>query len=186
MEEDILKLIEKLKNIDWHVRETMILELGNIAVESKSKVIAKIINLIEEPIKGRHKFKQTALRLCELYEQEMDMVVDALVSILENDSDNHVRVAAANALGEIGELAKLAIPELTDASVDDDKSICIAASCALEKIGPEDDVRYQDDKECNIIGYVQTYIQLANTDEDAKESVIKLIKEYQAKQDENK
>ena len=53
-----------------------------------------------------------------------------------NDSDDHVRVSAASALGEIGSKDKHVVEKLTNALRDSDFVVRLAAAGALGRIGP--------------------------------------------------
>jgi HEAT repeat protein len=129
---DIPRLIRDLKEGDENGRAEAAEALGELGADGKPALPALLSALGDEG----ERVRQNALRAIIAIGPDA-RTTQALTNSLK-DSDPLVRALSANALGQLGPLARKSIPALCEALHDRDEDVQKEAATALEAIsGPE-------------------------------------------------
>jgi len=125
---DIQRLIRDLKQGDENTRAEAAEALGDLGTAGKKALPALLMALGDEG----ERIRQNALRAIIAIGPD-EKAIQPLTNSLK-DSDNEVRALSANALGQLGPLARKSIPALREAIHDRDENVQKEAAEALRAI----------------------------------------------------
>jgi HEAT repeat protein len=129
---DVPRLIRDLKEGDENTRAEAAEALGDLGPDGKPALPAVLSALGDEG----ERVRQNALRAIIAIGPD-EKAIQPLTNSLK-DSDNIVRALSANALGQLGSLARRSVPALREALHDRDENVQKEAADALKAIlGPE-------------------------------------------------
>jgi HEAT repeat protein len=129
---DIPRLIQDLKEGDENCRAEAAEALGDLGADGKAALPALVSALGDEG----ERVRQNVLRAIIAIGPDAK-ATPALTNSLK-DSDSLVRALSANALGQLGPLARQSVPALREALHDRDETVKKEAADALRAIvGPE-------------------------------------------------
>ncbi|MHA1826467.1 MAG: HEAT repeat domain-containing protein [Candidatus Heimdallarchaeota archaeon] len=130
-QEKVKGLIEQIKNEDVETRQDAAWTLH----KSAEKGIKEVAEAIPTLITAMHDddWVVRKMSILALGVLKVEKVIPSIIDVLKNDSNNEVRVGAAEALGDMQ--AEQAVPELINALDASYEMLCYVAIYSLSKIG---------------------------------------------------